>query len=101
MFAEAAEAAAAIRRQHARNAKAVARLGELLRDKQPRVFITLARGSSDNAATFARYLVETHAGVLTSSASPWMPWRTSGKAVRRHRTLSPSPSACLVATSAV
>ena len=70
MFAEAAEAAAAVRRQHARNAKAVARLGELLRDKQPRVFITLARGSSDNAATFARYLVETHAGVLTSSASP-------------------------------
>jgi glucosamine--fructose-6-phosphate aminotransferase (isomerizing) len=32
--------------------------------------VTLARGSSDNAATFARYLIETRAGVLTSSASP-------------------------------
>jgi glucosamine--fructose-6-phosphate aminotransferase (isomerizing) len=70
MFAEAAEAAVAVRRQHARNAEAVAELGALLRSTQPRVFITLARGSSDNAATFARYLVETHAGVLTSSASP-------------------------------
>jgi glucosamine--fructose-6-phosphate aminotransferase (isomerizing) len=70
MFAEAADAAAAVRRQHARNAEAVAKLGALLRNTQPRVFITLARGSSDNAATFARYLVETHAGVLTSSASP-------------------------------
>ena len=70
MFAEAAEAASAVRRQHARNAAAVARLGETLRSMRPRVFITLARGSSDNAATFARYLVETQAGVLTSSASP-------------------------------
>ncbi|WP_205412274.1 SIS domain-containing protein [Sphingomonas crusticola] len=70
MFAEAAEAAAAIRQQHARNADAAARLGEMLRDSPPRVVITLARGSSDNAATFARYLIETHAGVLTSSASP-------------------------------
>jgi glucosamine--fructose-6-phosphate aminotransferase (isomerizing) len=70
MFAEAAEAAAAIRRQHTRNADAVARLGALLRTRKPHVFVTLARGSSDNAATFVRYLVETHAGVLTSSASP-------------------------------
>ncbi|WP_414712287.1 SIS domain-containing protein [Sphingomonas sp.] len=70
MFAEAAEAASAVRRQHARNAEAVTKLGETLRTMRPRVFITLARGSSDNAATFARYLVETQAGVLTSSASP-------------------------------
>jgi len=70
MFAEAAEAAAAVRSQYARNAEAVAKLGETLRAMQPRVFITLARGSSDNAATFTRYLIETHAGVLTSSASP-------------------------------
>jgi glutamine---fructose-6-phosphate transaminase (isomerizing) len=70
MFAEAAESAAAVRRQQARNAEAMARLGALLREKAPHAFITLARGSSDNAATFARYLIETHAGVLTSSASP-------------------------------
>ena len=70
MFAEAAESAAAVRRQHARNAEAMARLGALLRERRPHTFVTLARGSSDNAATFARYLIETHVGVLTSSASP-------------------------------
>src|SRR6187402_1636394 len=70
MFAEAAESAAAVRRQHRRNAAAMAHLGGLLRARRPHTFVTLARGSSDNAATFARYLVETHAGVLTSSASP-------------------------------
>jgi glucosamine--fructose-6-phosphate aminotransferase (isomerizing) len=70
MFAEAAEAAEAVRRQQARNAQAVAELGARLRGRRPRAFVTLARGSSDNAATFARYLVETHASVLTSSASP-------------------------------
>jgi len=70
MFAEAAEAAEAVRRQHARNADAAARLGTFLRSGPPRVLATLARGSSDNAATFARYLIETRAGVLTSSASP-------------------------------
>ena len=70
MFAESAESAAAVRRQLARNGAAVARLGALLREKKPHTFVTLARGSSDNAATFARYLIETHAGVLASSASP-------------------------------
>ena len=70
MFAEAAESGAAVRRQQARNAQVMARLGSMLRAKKPRVLATLARGSSDNAATFLRYLVETHVGVLTSSASP-------------------------------
>ena len=70
MFAEAADSAAAVRRQQARNAGTMAQLGALLREKKPHTFVTLARGSSDNAATFARYLIETHAGVLTSSASP-------------------------------
>ena len=32
--------------------------------------VTCARGSSDHAATFARYLIETRLGVLTSSAAP-------------------------------
>jgi glucosamine--fructose-6-phosphate aminotransferase (isomerizing) len=32
--------------------------------------ITCARGSSDHAATFARYLIETRLGLLTSSAAP-------------------------------
>jgi glucosamine--fructose-6-phosphate aminotransferase (isomerizing) len=37
---------------------------------KPRAFVTCARGSSDNAATFAKYLIESRAGVLTSSAAP-------------------------------
>lgn len=70
MFREAAEAGAVVRRQRARNRAAVARLGEQLRANPPRAVVTLARGSSDNAATFGRYLVERRAQVLTSSASP-------------------------------
>ena len=36
----------------------------------PRAVVTCARGSSDHAATFAKYLIETRLGVLTSSAAP-------------------------------
>jgi glucosamine--fructose-6-phosphate aminotransferase (isomerizing) len=32
--------------------------------------VTCARGSSDHAATFAKYLIETRLGILTSSAAP-------------------------------
>lgn len=67
MFAEGAEAGAAVRRQ---NARAVAALGERLRANPPRIVVTLGRGSSDNAATVARYLIETHLRLLTSSVSP-------------------------------
>lgn len=70
MFREAAEAAQVVRGQRERNRGVVAELGARLRASKPRAFVTLARGSSDHAATFIRYLVETHARVLTSSASP-------------------------------
>src|SRR5258708_36670444 len=70
MFREAQESAEVVRRQRRRNQKAIAKLGQRLRTEKPRAIVTLARGSSDHAATFARYLIETRAGVLTSSASP-------------------------------
>jgi glucosamine--fructose-6-phosphate aminotransferase (isomerizing) len=70
MFAEAREAPEVVRLQRERNRAVIAALGERLRDRRPRAVVTLARGSSDHAATFARYLIETRAGVLTSSASP-------------------------------
>ena len=70
MFREAAEAGAAVSRQRAANAATIAVLAERLRRAPPRAVVTLARGSSDNAATFGRYLIERRAGVLTSSASP-------------------------------
>lgn len=70
MFAEAAEAAEAVARQRARNAPALAALAESLRTAPPRAVATLARGSSDNAATLARYLVETQLRLLTTSVAP-------------------------------
>jgi glucosamine--fructose-6-phosphate aminotransferase (isomerizing) len=70
MFREAAEAPDVVRRQRKQNAKTISLLAGRLRAAKPRAVVTLARGSSDHAATFARYLIETRVGVLTSSASP-------------------------------
>jgi len=70
MYREAAEAPEVVRHQRERNAGAVRELGERLRALAPRAFVTLARGSSDHAATFARYVVERRMRVLTSSLSP-------------------------------
>jgi glutamine---fructose-6-phosphate transaminase (isomerizing) len=70
MFSEAAEAADVVRRQLERNALALAGLGARLRVSSPRAVVTCARGSSDHAATYAKYLIEAYTGVLTSSAAP-------------------------------
>jgi len=67
MLAEAGEAPQRIAEQLVRNRAAIAKLGERLRETKPRAVVTAARGSSDNAATFARYLIETRAQTLTSS----------------------------------
>ncbi|AZS19797.1 MULTISPECIES: SIS domain-containing protein [unclassified Caulobacter] len=68
MFHEAGEAASVAARQLTANRARIEVLAQRLRAKPPRVVVTCARGSSDHAATFARYLIETRAGVLTSSA---------------------------------
>ena len=70
MFSEAADASAAVRAQLKANRQLVEVLGGLVREFAPRAVVTCARGSSDHAATFARYLFETRAGVLTSHAAP-------------------------------
>lgn len=70
MFAEAAETPARVRQQLARNVPAVAALAARLRASSPRAVTTIARGSSDNAATYARYLIETQLHILTASAPP-------------------------------
>jgi glucosamine--fructose-6-phosphate aminotransferase (isomerizing) len=70
MFREAAESASAVRRQLAANRERAAALGERLRKAAPRAVVTCARGSSDHAATYAKYLFETRLGVLTASAAP-------------------------------
>jgi glutamine---fructose-6-phosphate transaminase (isomerizing) len=70
LFREAAQAADKVRLQLHTNNERQARLGETLRRLAPRAVVTCARGSSDHAATFAKYLIETRLGVLTSSAAP-------------------------------
>src|SRR5579864_936027 len=70
MYREAAESAEVVHRQLAANAVAIGRLAGELRQSPPRAVVTCARGSSDHAATFARYLIETRLGLLTSSAAP-------------------------------
>lgn len=70
MHLEAGQAAQAVRDQLFSNAEEMERLGERLRRLAPRAVVTCARGSSDHAATFAKYLIETRLGVLTSSAAP-------------------------------
>jgi glucosamine--fructose-6-phosphate aminotransferase (isomerizing) len=70
MFREAARASDAVRAQLQRDGAAIAAIGAEVRRLAPRTVITCARGSSDHAATFAKYLIETRAGVLTASAAP-------------------------------
>jgi glucosamine--fructose-6-phosphate aminotransferase (isomerizing) len=59
-----------VRAQLQANAARIDSLAARLRRSPPRALLTCARGSSDHAATFARYLIETRLGVLTSSAAP-------------------------------
>jgi len=70
MFQEAREASQRVQSQIDRDTKHVARIAAALRDFAPRMVLTSARGSSDHAATYARYLIETSLGLVTSSASP-------------------------------
>jgi len=70
MFEEAGEAAQVVRGQLKANHQSMVELGARLRAMQPRAVVTVGRGSSDHAATFAQYLIETRLGVMTSSAAP-------------------------------
>jgi glucosamine--fructose-6-phosphate aminotransferase (isomerizing) len=69
MYTEASEAAATLERQLARNDTAVRELAARLRAHPPRFVVTCARGSSDHAATFAKYVIETQLGFVTASAA--------------------------------
>ena len=70
MYQEAAEAPDRVQDQLQRNAATLATLADQLRANPPAAMVTIGRGSSDHAATYARYLVETRLGVLTTSLSP-------------------------------
>ncbi|WP_188260327.1 SIS domain-containing protein [Azospirillum tabaci] len=70
MMQEAAAAPAAVRRLLDSGAEAVAALADRLRAVPPPFAMTIARGSSDHAAGYARYLFETALGLVTASAAP-------------------------------
>ncbi|GHH47067.1 MULTISPECIES: SIS domain-containing protein [Gammaproteobacteria] len=70
MFREAAQAADVVATQFARNRATVQALADALRQAPPPFVVTCARGSSDHAATYAKYLFETQLGIVTASASP-------------------------------
>ena len=70
MTEDAGEAPDAVARMLSANAAGCAALGKKLRGAPPPLAITCARGSSDHAATFAKYLIETRLGVPTMSFAP-------------------------------
>eukprot|EP01036_Dinobryon_divergens_P007481 gene7481-9976_t len=70
MAAEIAEAPEAIARLLDREGAAIRALGRRIAALAPPVIITCARGSSDNAAAFAKYLIEILAGIPVASIGP-------------------------------
>ncbi len=70
MFAEALQAPTAAERLLAENAAEVRSLARFLRRRPPTLVQTIARGSSDHAALFGKYLFEVRLGWVTTSAAP-------------------------------
>ncbi len=67
---EAREAAAGARRQLVTCAPILGELAKRLRAVPPPLVVTCARGSSDHAATYGKYVIETTAGSLVASVGP-------------------------------
>lgn len=70
MAQEIAQIPAVAARFLAENDALLARIGARLRDLDPGLIVTVARGSSDHAATYLKYAVELTAGVPVASVGP-------------------------------
>jgi glucosamine--fructose-6-phosphate aminotransferase (isomerizing) len=70
MDREALEAPDAVANLITANTDACRELADRMRKSPPPFVATCARGSSDNAATYAKYLFETRCGVATASHAP-------------------------------
>ena len=70
MAQEIAEIPAVLRRQAEAAAPGIERIAEMLRRRRPPVLLTIARGSSDHAALYLKYLVEILLGVPCASMGP-------------------------------
>jgi len=67
---EARETVEGARQQLVRCAPVLAELAKRLRTDPPALVVTCARGSSDHAATFGKYVIETTVGPLVASVGP-------------------------------
>src|SRR3989441_6065759 len=70
MLQEIAEQPAALAKTIAEERAKIARLGESLRRREIDLIVLVARGSSDNAALFGRYLLEITTGIPVSLSAP-------------------------------
>src|SRR5688500_17175010 len=70
MASEAREAAAGAARQIATSGAVLGELARRLHARPPAVVLTCARGSSDHAATYGKYLIETTVGRVVASVGP-------------------------------
>ena len=70
MLAEIRQQPEALERTLAGAAPAVAALRRVLEKRRPRLVVLVARGTSDNAAQFGRYLIEIATGIPVSLAAP-------------------------------
>src|SRR5205823_469055 len=70
MLEEIAQQPEALARTIAEERGKVARLGERLRARDVDLIVLVARGSSDNAALFGRYLLEITTGIPVALAAP-------------------------------
>ncbi len=70
MAEEIAQIPAVLRTQFQHHAPLLKTLAAQIHHFNPAFIVTIARGSSDHAATFARYLFETQLGLITASAAP-------------------------------
>ena len=70
MLQEIAEQPAALAKTIAEESAKVARLGQALRQREIDLIVLVARGSSDNAALFGRYLLEITTGIPVSLSAP-------------------------------
>jgi len=70
MHIEAGEAPGVVARLLQRNAVVIKRIATRLRNQPPPFVVTCARGSSDHAATYGKYLLETMIGLPVASVAP-------------------------------
>ncbi|HWC99411.1 MAG TPA: SIS domain-containing protein [Candidatus Sulfopaludibacter sp.] len=70
MIEEIRQQPATLARMLSAELRGVERLRKLLEKKRPRLIVLVARGTSDNAALFGRYLLEITTGIPVSLAAP-------------------------------